>query len=102
MISANSALGEKANSYFRREIEVLRDLLMPNGQIHPSIVAFYELYEIDSQFQLVMEYVDGKNALEWIRSFDQPLPIASAAQIGRHLLIGAWTTPIPRVTSIAM
>jgi hypothetical protein len=86
MISANSALGEKANGYFRREIEVLRDLLMPSGQIHPSIVAFYELYEIDSQYQLVMEYVDGKNALEWSRALERPLPIASAAQIGRHLL----------------
>jgi eukaryotic-like serine/threonine-protein kinase len=86
MISANSALGEKANGYFRREIGVLRDLLMPSGQIHPSIVAFYELYEIDSQYQLVMEYVDGKNALEWTRALDRPLPIASAAQIGRHLL----------------
>ncbi|HKI18406.1 MAG TPA: FHA domain-containing serine/threonine-protein kinase [Isosphaeraceae bacterium] len=86
MISGNSALGEKANGYFRREIEVLRDLLMPSGRIHPSIVAFYELYEIDSQYQLVMEYVDGKNALEWTRALERPLPIASAAQIGRHLL----------------
>ncbi len=86
MISGSSALGEKANRYFRREIEILRNLVMPNGSIHPSIVAFYELYEIDSQFQLVMEYVDGKNALEWIRALDRPLPIASAAQIGRHLL----------------
>ena len=86
MISSNNALGEKASGYFRREIEVLRDLLMPSGQCHPSIVAFYEIYEVDSQFQLVMEYVDGKNALEWIKGLDRPLPIASAAQIGRHLL----------------
>jgi serine/threonine-protein kinase len=86
MISANCVLGEKANGYFRREIEVLRDLLMPNGQCHPSIVAFYEIYEVDSQFQLVMEYVDGKNALEWIKGIERPLPIASGAQIGRHLL----------------
>ena len=86
MIGANSALGEKANGYFRREIEVLRDLLMPSGKIHPSIVAFYQLYEIDSQYQLVMEYVDGKNALDWTRALGRPLPIASAAQIGRHLL----------------
>jgi serine/threonine-protein kinase len=86
MISANSALGEKASGYFRREIEVLRDLLMPGGQCHPSIVAFYEIYEVDSQIQLVMEYVDGKNALDWITGLQRPLPIASAAQIGRHLL----------------
>ena len=86
MISANNAVGDKASDYFRREIEVLRDLLMPSGQCHPSIVAFYEIYEIDSQFQLVMEYVDGKNALDWIKGLEKPLPIASGAQIGRHLL----------------
>jgi eukaryotic-like serine/threonine-protein kinase len=86
MISANNALQEKASSYFRREIEVLRDLLMPGGQSHPSIVAFYEIYEIDSQFQLVMEYVDGMNALDWIKGLERPLPTSSGAQIGRHLL----------------
>ena len=59
---------------------------MPSGQCHPSIVAFYEIYEVDSQFQLVMEYVDGKNALDWIEGLERPLPIASARQIGRHLL----------------
>jgi eukaryotic-like serine/threonine-protein kinase len=86
MMSANSAVGDKASGYFQREIGVLRDLLMPGGQSHPSIVAFYELYEIDSQFQLIMEYVDGKNALEWVKGLGQPLPISSAAMIGRHLL----------------
>ena len=59
---------------------------MPGGQGHPSIVAFYEIYEIEAQFQLVMEYVDGKNALEWTRALKGPMPFFSAAQIGRHLL----------------
>jgi eukaryotic-like serine/threonine-protein kinase len=86
MISANNVLGDKASGYFRREIEVLRDLLMPGGQCHPSIVAFYEIYEVDSQFQLVMEYVDGMNALDWIKGLERPLPFASGAMIGRHLL----------------
>jgi hypothetical protein len=86
MMIANNALGDKASGYFRREIEVLRDLLMPSGECHPSIVAFYEIFEIDSQFQLVMEYVDGKNALDWTKGLDRPLPIASAAILGRHLL----------------
>jgi serine/threonine-protein kinase len=86
MISSNNALGDKASGYFRREIEVLRDLLMPDGQCHPSIVAFYELYEVDAQFQLVMEYVDGKNALDWTKGLERPLPMASGAMIGRHLL----------------
>jgi serine/threonine-protein kinase len=86
MMSANSAVGDKANEYFRREMEVLRDLLMPSGQCHHSIVAFYEIYEIDSQLQLVMEYVDGKNAMEWTRALKGPLPCFAAAQVGRHLL----------------
>ena len=33
-----------------------------------------------------MEYVDGKNALEWLRSLKEPLPIESAARIGQALL----------------
>jgi serine/threonine-protein kinase len=86
MMSANSSANDRANGYFRREIEVLRDLLMPGGQGHPSIVAFYEIYEIDAQYQLVMEYVDGKNALEWTGALNRPLPVSAAAQIGRHLL----------------
>jgi eukaryotic-like serine/threonine-protein kinase len=86
MMSTNSAIGEKASSYFRREIEVLRDLLMPGGRSHHSIVSFYEIYEVDSQFQLVMEYVDGKNAHEWVAELSGPLPMASGARIGRHLM----------------
>lgn len=86
MISPVSPLGDKAAACFRREIEVLRDLLTPSGEGHPSIVAFYDIHEIDGQFHLVMEYVDGKNALEWVRGLERPLPISSAAQIGRHLL----------------
>jgi len=86
MISSNSAMRDKASGYFSREIRVLRDLLMPGGRCHPGIVAFYEIYEVDSQFQLVMEYVDGLNALEWVKALDQPLPFASGAQIGFRLL----------------
>jgi serine/threonine-protein kinase len=87
MISSQSALREKASRYFRREIEVLRDLLMPSGGGHPSVVAFYEIYEVDFQFQLVMEYVDGKTALDWIAGLGRPLPVSSGAQIGRQVLL---------------
>ena len=86
MMSTNNSVGDKASSYFRREIEVLRDLLMPGGRSHHSIVSFYELYEVDSQFQLVMEYVDGTNAHDWVAGLEGPLPVASGATIGRHLL----------------
>ena len=82
MMIANSTAGEKALNYFHREIHALRDMLMPGGKGHRSIVEFYELFQVEGHFQLVMEYVDGKNALEWVRALKQPLPIASAAQIG--------------------
>jgi len=86
MMIANSTAGEKALNYFHREIHALRDMLMPGGTCHRSIVEFYELFQIEGHFQLVMEYVDGKNALEWVRALTRPLPIASAAQIGQQLL----------------
>ncbi len=65
MMLATSAPDEKAFHYFRREIHVLKDLLTPGGKGHPGIVAFYDLFEVDGRYQLVMEYVDGQNALEW-------------------------------------
>ena len=86
MMSSSNAIGEKASSYFRREIEVLRDLLMPGGRSHHSIVSFYEIYEVDTQFHLVMEYVDGMNAHDWLAKLEEPLPFSSGATIGRHLL----------------
>jgi len=86
MILANSTAGEKAVNYFQREIHALRDMLMPGGKGHPGIIEFYELFQIEGHFQLVMEYVDGKNAREWVRALKQPLPIASAALIGQNLL----------------
>ncbi|MGO9814243.1 MAG: protein kinase domain-containing protein [Isosphaeraceae bacterium] len=86
MIIANSTAGEKALNYFHREIHALRDMLMPGGKCHPSIVEFYELFQIEGHFQLVMEYVDGKNAFDWVRALKQPMPIATAARIGQDLL----------------
>ncbi|OJW23472.1 MAG: serine/threonine protein kinase [Planctomycetales bacterium 71-10] len=85
MMLANAATDEKAFHYFRREIHVLRNLLTPGGKGHPGIVAFYDLFEVDGRYQLVMEYVDGQNALEWAKDH-RPLPVATVAQIGRQLL----------------
>jgi serine/threonine-protein kinase len=81
-----SPADEKAESYFRREIQALQDMLMPGGQGHPCIVQFYDLFHIEENFQIVMEFVDGKNALEWVRSFGRPLPIATGVRIGVKLL----------------
>jgi serine/threonine-protein kinase len=86
MMGPTGASSEKARDYFRREMEVLKNLLMPNGQCHPNIVAFYDIFEIDNQFQLVMEHVAGKNAQEWVASLSTPLPIAIGVRIGRLLL----------------
>jgi serine/threonine-protein kinase len=86
MMVPTSAASEKAKDYFRREMTVLKDLLMPNGLCHPNIVAFYDIFEIDGQFQLVMEYVAGKNALDYVKDLGQPLSIPTAARLGRLLL----------------
>jgi serine/threonine-protein kinase len=86
MMLANSTAGDKATIYFRREIQALRDMLMPSGKCHPSIVEFYDLFQVEGHLQLVMEYVDGKNAQEWLRSLKEPLPIESAVRIGMTLL----------------
>jgi serine/threonine-protein kinase len=86
MMVPTGAASQKAKEYFRREMIVLKDLLMPTGQCHSNIVAFYDIFEIDGQFQLVMEYVPGRNALDWITSMSTPLPTTSGARIGRFLL----------------
>jgi serine/threonine-protein kinase len=86
MMVPTSAASEKAKDYFRREMTVLKDLLMPNGLCHPNIVAFYDIFEIDGQFQLVMEYVAGKNALDYVKDLSGPLSIPTGARIGRLLL----------------
>lgn len=86
MMVPTSAASDKAKDYFRREMMVLKDLLMPNGLCHPNIVAFYDIFEIEGQFQLVMEYVAGKNALDYVKDLSHPLSIPTAARIGRLLL----------------
>ncbi len=86
MLLVNGSPGDKAFNYFQREIRVLQDLLMPGGKCHPCIVEFYDIFQIDGHLQLVMEYVDGKNAMEWSQNQKQPLPVSTVAQIGRQLL----------------
>ena len=101
MMVPTGAASDKAKDYFRREMMVLKDLLMPNGLCHPNIVAFYDIFEIDGQFQLVMEYVAGKNALDWVKA----LAAAAARSRPRRGSAGSCsrrsTTPTPRATSTA-
>jgi serine/threonine-protein kinase len=86
MMISNSTAGDKALDYFHREINALRGMIMPGSKSHPGIVEFYDLFQVEGHLQLVMEYVDGQNALQWVRALKGPLPIASAARIGQLLL----------------
>ncbi len=74
------AASERAKLRFERELGVLKDLK------HPKIVEFYDVFEFEGQYQLVMEYVDGKNALAWVGSLSEPLSVSAAASMGVQLL----------------
>ena len=80
MMTPAVAASERLKLRFEREMEVLRSLK------HPRIVEFYDIHEIDGQFHLVMEYVDGQNALAWVGSLPAPLSVSTAASIGVQLL----------------
>lgn len=81
MMIPAAASGDRARSYFRREIEVLRQLR------HPNIVEFYEMVDDNGQFQLLMEYVEGQNARRFADRFpENKLPVATACRIGVQLL----------------
>ncbi|MBX6313907.1 MAG: protein kinase [Isosphaeraceae bacterium] len=80
MMIPTVAASDGARRRFRREMEVLKDLR------HPNIVAFYGMHEEDGQFSLIMEYVDGRNARQWVEALREPLPVATAARIGVQLL----------------
>src|SRR6185437_1497291 len=97
MMPSTRGTSERSRNYFRREMQVLKDLLMPNGGCHPNIVAFYDILEVDCQFQLIMEYVAGKNALEWLNTLSATesaavRPKAPAEPEPRPVLDDASTT----------
>jgi eukaryotic-like serine/threonine-protein kinase len=80
MMIPTVAASDRAKAYFRRELEVLKNLR------HPNIVAYHGMVELEGQFQLIMEYVDGKSAREWVEALPGKLPVSTAAQIGVQLL----------------
>ena len=82
MMIPSIAASDRAKLRFRRELDVLKNLR------HPNIVAYHSMFELDGQFQLVMEYVVGKDAHEWARSLPGPLSASAAARIGVQLLMG--------------
>ena len=57
---------------FKKEAQVLARLL------HPNIAVIYNFIEQDSQFYMVMEYVEGKN-LDALARAHAPLPYAMIA-----------------------
>ncbi|MFO0960796.1 MAG: FHA domain-containing serine/threonine-protein kinase [Isosphaeraceae bacterium] len=81
MMSQAVATSDRAGKYFKRELSVLRNLR------HPHIVAYYDTVEVDGQFQLIMEYVDGKGARQWVEALPGPLSVPSAARLGVQLLM---------------
>ncbi len=75
------AASDRAKLRFQRELEVLKNLR------HPNIVTFHTMFELAGQFQLVMEYVVGKDAHVWTKALPGPLSAAAAARIGVQLLM---------------
>ena len=81
MMVPSIAASDRAKLRFRRELDVLKNLL------HPNIVAYHTMFELDGQFQLVMEYVVGKDAQEWVKSLPGPLTASAGARIGVQLMM---------------
>ena len=80
MMIPAAAASSRARDYFRREMVVMKELK------HPNIVEFHDMAVGLGQFSLIMEYVDGPNAREWLGQLPGPPPIAVVARIGVQLL----------------
>ncbi len=80
MMTPAVAASERAKLRFERELDVLKHLK------HPKIVEFYDVFDLAGQYQLVMEYVDGRNALAWVGALAEPLALTAAASLGVQLL----------------
>jgi eukaryotic-like serine/threonine-protein kinase len=81
MMVPSIAASDRAKLRFQRELDVLKNLR------HPNIVEYYTMFELDGQFQLVMEYVVGKDAHEWVKSLPAPLSAATGARVGFQLMM---------------
>lgn len=62
------ARNEKIRQRFRNEAATLSKLK------HPNIITLYDFIESDSDFYLVMEYVEGRNLEEVVRFETGPMP----------------------------
>ncbi len=80
MMIPNAASSTRVREYFRREMEILKQLH------HPNIVDFFDVHETKYTFQIIMEYVHGTNAYDLIKDRGRPLDLPEAAQMGVQLL----------------
>lgn len=80
MMIPSAASTSRVREYFRREMEVLKQLR------HPNIVEFFDVYETAYTFQIIMEYVPGQNGYELISNLKRPMTACEAAQIGVQVL----------------
>jgi serine/threonine-protein kinase len=71
VLSSQLVKTQKAQQLFQREVRAAARL------IHPNIVTAYDANQIDNRYFLVMEFVDGPNLDELVRS-KGPLAIAQA------------------------
>lgn len=80
MMIPTAASSSRVRDYFRREMEVLKQLK------HQNIVEFYDVYETAYTFQIIMEYVPGQNGYEMLSNLGRPMTLSEAAQIGVQVL----------------
>jgi len=71
----------EAVARFRNEVRTARQVS------HPNVCRVYDLGEIDGQFVLCMEYVDGEDLASLLRRIGR-LPIDKALEIARKLCAG--------------
>ena len=64
---------------FLREMKILRDLE------HPHIVRYLDEGEVDGLLYLIMEFVPGKNAKDWVTQRG-PMSVSTAVRFTRQLL----------------
>jgi serine/threonine protein kinase len=81
VISQRRLPDPQAVARFRREMEAV------GGLNHPNIVQATDAGEAAGQHFLVMEFVEGRNLSQLVRS-DGPLPVADACEIGRQAALG--------------
>jgi serine/threonine protein kinase len=80
VLHAQYARNPKIQQRFRNEAATLSKLK------HPNIVALYDFIESDADIYLVMEYVEGRNLEEVVRTDTGPMPTKMLLQIFQQIL----------------